>query len=615
MTDDAMVRREATEIDAVIAGQTIVDVFNRNADKHADRPAIHWRAGDDWESLTWSEYRTRVRELAAGLQTLGVGPGSFTAIQAGNRPEHVMADLAAIHLGATGVTVYSTLAAKQVAYIARDCGATVAILEDLTFMKRWEEIRPELDGLRYVILMEGAENYAGSDWVLSWDDVLARGRESLTAHPELIDTSGIQPEGIATLIYTSGTTGNPKGVVITHRNVMWTAESARRALGVIDHPRLVSYLPLAHIAERISSHYLGIYLAGEVWYCPDMTQVLEYVQQGRPTLFVGVPRVWEKFATRLNTRFEEAEGVKGALLSKAISLGTKKVQTEQAGGSLGGLDAALHGLLDRLVLSKVREQLGMDAVTFAITAAAPIAPDLITFFHSLGIPLFEVYGLSENTGPATANVPDALRIGSVGIPIPGVEVRLGDDDEVLIRGGIVAAGYYNLPTETEETFGADGWLHTGDLGRIDDDGFLHIVGRKKEILITAAGKNVAPAKLETLLGNHPLVSKACMVGDGRNYLTMIIALDPDEAPLWAEKHRLTYEDLASFSRATEVVSEMARAVEEANEQVARVEQVKRHLIVPDEWSPETGEVTPSLKLKRRVVLERYADQIDQMYAG
>lgn len=615
MTDDAMVRREATEIDAVVAGQTIVDVFNRNAERYPDRAAIHWRDGDEWHSLSWSDYRTRVREFAAGLQSLGVAAGDFTAIQAGNRPEHVMADMAAIHLGATGVTVYSTLAPPQVAYVARDCGASVAIIEDMTFMKTWEEIRPELNDLRYVVLMDGAENYPDSDWVLSWDEVIARGRERLAEDPNAVDTSGIEPDGLATLIYTSGTTGNPKGVMISHRNVMWTAESARRALGVVDHPRLVSYLPLAHIAERLSSHYLGIYLAGEVWYCSDMTQVLDYVQQGRPTLFVGVPRVWEKFATRLNTRFEEASGLKGKLVEKAIALGRKKVEAEQSGGTLGGLDAVFHGLLDRVVLSKVREQLGMDAVTFAITAAAPITPDLIVFFHSLGIPLFEVYGLSENTGPATANTPDALRIGSVGVPIPGVDVRLDADGEVLISGGIVARGYYNLPTETSETFASDGWLHTGDLGRIDDDGFIHIVGRKKEILITASGKNVAPAKLETLLGNHPLVSKACVVGDRRSYLTMIVALDAEEAPLWAERHGLAYTDLAGFSRSPEVVSEIEQAVGEANEHVARAEQVKKHFIVPDAWSPETGEVTPSLKLKRHVVLERYATDIDQLYAG
>lgn len=615
MSEEAMVQREAAEIDAAVAGQTIVDIFDRNAERYPDRAAVHWKQGEQWHSMTWSAYRTRVRELAAGLQTLGLEAGGFAAIQAGNRPEHVIADLAAIHLNATGVTIYSTLASNQVAYIANDCGATVAILEDLTFMKRWEEIKAEIPSLRYVVLMEGAENYESSDWVVSWDELIERGRERLSETPDAIDTSDIQPEGLATLIYTSGTTGKPKGVMISHRNVVWTTESVRRAVDLQLHPRLVSYLPLAHIAERVASHYLSIYLAGEVWYCPDMTKVLEYIQASHPTLFVGVPRVWEKFATRLHARFEETEGLRGTLLNKAVELGHEKVEAEQAGRPFGGFKALLHGLLDNLALSKVREQLGMGEVVFAITTAAPISPDLVKFFQALGLPLFELYGMSENTGPAATNMPGVNRIGSVGIPLPGVEIKLGSDGEVLMKGGIVADGYYNLPEESAETFTPDGWLHSGDLGRIDGDGFLHIVGRKKEILITAAGKNVAPAKLETLLGNHPLIAKACMVGDGRKYLTMIIALDAEEAPLWAERHGLEFTDLATFSQLPQVQAEVEQAVEEANHSVSRAEQVKRHVIVPDEWTPESGEVTPSLKLKRRVVLERYSDDIEQMYSA
>ncbi|MGH8912138.1 MAG: AMP-dependent synthetase/ligase, partial [Acidimicrobiia bacterium] len=350
-----------------------------------------------------------------------------------------------------------------------------------------------------------------------------------------------------------------------------------------------------------------------VFYCPDLTQVLDYVQRARPTLFVGVPRVWEKFHNRLQERFEEAEGVKATLLHKALALGRRKVEAEQAGGSLGAVDRVLHGLLDKLVLSKVREQLGMDDLDFSISAAAPITPELLIFFQALGLPLYELYGLSETTGPATTNTSEFNRIGSVGVPLPGVELELGADGEVLLRGGVIAAGYWNLPQDSAETFDSEGWLHTGDLGRIDD-GFLSIVGRKKEIIITAAGKNVAPARLETLLSNHPLIAKACMIGDGRSYLTMLIALDVDEVPAWAQKHGLAFASLAEFAMLPEVVAEVARAVNEANQEVSRVEQVKKHLIVPDAWTPESGEVTASLKLKRRVVVERYAAEIEQLYA-
>jgi long-chain acyl-CoA synthetase len=612
VTVNAAALAERAEIDAVVEGKTIVDSFNRNADVYANQPAIHWKDGD-WNSLTWREYRDVVHKAAAGLETLGVGDGEFVAIMSGNRPEHVIADFAAVHAGATPVTIYSTLAANQIQYIADNCKATVAILEDLDFMKRWEGIRSELPNLRYVVLMSGAENYDTLEWVLSWDELLAKGVRRLEEDPDLVTraASAITPDTLATLIYTSGTTGTPKGVMISQRNVVWTLESLRRAADLDMGQRMVSYLPLAHIAERLATHYLGTYLAGQVWYCPNLAGVLEYIQIAKPTVFVGVPRVYEKFHSRLQARFAEAEGLKGMILQKALDLNSKRVDAEQAGKK----GPALAGLLDGIALSKVREGLGMENVILAITAAAPINPELVKFFHTIGVPLYEVYGMSENTGPATATLPGVLKIGSVGKPLPGVEVAVAEDGELKMRGGIVSKGYYKLEDASKETFDADGWLHSGDLARIDEDGFVWIVGRKKEIIITAAGKNIAPAKLETLLGNHPLISKACMIGDQRKFLSMVIALDHEEAPDWAAARGLDYRDLESFSRLPEVQDEVAKAVAEANESVARVEQVKKWVIVPDEWTPDSGEVTPSLKLKRRVVLDRYADEIESMYAG
>jgi long-chain acyl-CoA synthetase len=611
MTQEAVLaEREA--IDAEVEGKTIVYFLDRNAERHGDQPAIHYKDGD-WKSLTWGEYRRAIHEAAAGLQDLGVGEDEFVAIMAGNRPEHVIADYAAIHSGATAVTIYSTLTAPQIQYIADNCKATVAILEDLEFMKRWEEIRSELPNLRYVVLMAGAENYDTSEWVLSWADLLVRGKKRLAEDPDAVrrTADAITPDTLATLIYTSGTTGTPKGVMISQRNVVWTAECLRRAADIDLGPRMVSYLPLAHIAERLATHYLATYLAGQVWFCPNLAGVLEYIQEARPTLFVGVPRVYEKFHSRLTARFADTHGVKKTLLDRALDANKKRVLAEQDGKSGG----AMAGVLDSIVLSKVREQLGMDQVQLAITAAAPINPDLILFFQTLGIPLFELYGMSETTGPATTNLPGAFRLGSVGKALPGVEVRLGDEDELLMRGGVITDGYYKLPVDTTESFDAEGWLHSGDLARIDDEGFVWIVGRKKEIIITAGGKNIAPAKLETLLGNHPLISKACMVGDGRKFLTMIVALDHEEAPAWAEANGLVYEDLARFSELPEVAAEVERAMDEANESVSSVEQVKKWVIVPDEWTPDSGEVTPSLKLKRKVVLEKYADEIEGLYAG
>jgi long-chain acyl-CoA synthetase len=611
MTQEAILaEREA--IDAEVEGKTIVDFLDQNAERSGDQPAIHYKDGD-WKNLTWREYRQAVHEAAAGLQDLGVGEDEFVAIMAGNRPEHVIADYAAIHSGATAVTIYSTLTAPQIQYIADNCKATVAILEDLEFMKRWEEIRSELPNLRYVVLLSGAENYDTAEWVLSWDELLMRGKKRLIEDPDAVKRTAdaITPDTLATLIYTSGTTGTPKGVMISQRNVVWTVECLRRAADLDLGPRMVSYLPLAHIAERLATHYLATYMAGQVWYCPNLAGVLEYIQEARPTVFVGVPRVYEKFHSRLLARFAETHGIKKMLLDQALATNRKRVLAEQDGKS----GSAMARVLDSIVLSKVREQLGMDQVDIAITSAAPINPDLILFFQTLGIPLCELYGLSETTGPATTNLPEAFRIGSAGKALPGVEVRLADDDELLIRGGMITEGYHKLPVDTVETFDAEGWLHSGDLARIDDEGYVWIVGRKKEIIITAGGKNIAPAKLETVLGNHPLISKACMVGDGRKFLAMIIAIDHEEAPAWAEAHGLVYEDLAAFSKLPEVRAEVERAVEEANHGVSSVEQVKKWIIVPDEWTPDSGEVTPSLKLKRKVVLDKYSEDIEGLYAG
>lgn len=614
MTDEVTLRDRA-EIDAVVEGKTILDFFDRNAERFPDQPAVLWKDGETWRDLTWAEYHTQVTEAAAGLQTLGLSVSDFVAIMAGNRPEHGAADLAATMAGGTGVTVYSTFAPEEVQYVASNCGAKVAVVENLGAMKTWESIKSELPDLRYVVMLDDADHYSTSDWMLSWDDLLQRGRGALAADQECLNRvrAQITPDSLATLIYTSGTTGVPKGVMITQRNVVWTAESVRRAVDIPPNPRLVSYLPLAHIAERISTHYNGIYLAGEVYFCPDLAQVLEYIQKARPQVFVGVPRVYEKFHARIAANFANHE--KAGLIKKALHNATEVIEAEQAGRNPGLLGKLKRGLFEKLVFSKVRAQMGLDQVSVAITAAAPISRDLIVFFNAIGVPLNELYGMSENTGPATTNRPYQNNMGSVGTPLPGVEISLAEDGEVLIRGGIVAAGYFKKPEDTAETFDAQGWLHSGDLGQLEADGSLRIVGRKKEIIITAAGKNVAPAKLETMVKNDPLVSQVCMIGDGRRFLSMLVAIDPEEAPAWAAANGVEFTDLASFAKDPVVVEKVSQLVDEANGHVSQVERIKKFTIVPDNWSPDTGEITPSLKLKRRVVIDKYTDAIEAMYAG
>ena len=603
------------DIDAVVEGRTIVEVLSRNAREYGTTPAIHWRQNGIWKDLTWAEYRERVVEIAAGFISLGVDRGDFVALMAANRPEHVMADLGAVHAAGTPVTLYSTLATPQIAYIAGHCGAKVAVLENLEFMKRWEAAKPQLANLEYVVLMEGAENYETVDWVLSWDDLAERGRALLASDPGAVDERAAQlgPDDIATLIYTSGTTGTPKGVVITHQNVLWTVESTERTINLPKHPRLVSFLPLAHIAERVASHYLGMWYVGEVWYCPDMTQVLEYVQEAKPTLFVAAPRVYERFQAGLMARLEGEEGLKKTLALAAIKSGAQVVSLHQQGKAVPFLTGLKHQFFERVVLAKILDGLGMGEVFVAISTAAPIAPELLVFFQGIGLPLFELWGMSELSGPGTTNLPGANKIGTVGKPLAGTEVKLADDGELMMRGGNVTAGYFKRPEDTAETFLADGWLVTGDIAEIDSDGFVSIVDRKKELIITAGGKNIAPTKLEGMIKNHPLIGQVCVIGDRRKYLTALIVLDGDMAPPWAERQGLTFTDMAEFSALPEVQAEIQNSVDEANEHVARVEQLKKFTILPDEWTPETDELTPTLKLKRRVILEKYSEAIDALY--
>ncbi len=611
------IEQERERIEATIGDLTLVDVMARNAEQHGDQPAIHWQENGGWTSLTWSAYRQTALELAAGFRTLGVGKGDFVALMAANRAEHVLADMGVVHAGASPVTLYNTLAPKQIAYIAGHCEAKAAVLENLEYMKRWEEIKAELPNLRYVVLLEGAENYQTADWVLSWEDLLARGREALAADRAAVEEAGrsLTPDDIATLIYTSGTTGTPKGVVITHRNVLFTTEATDQTLDLPDHARSISYLPLAHIAERMATHYLGMWKLGQVYYCPDMNAILETVQHARPELFLGVPRVWEKFQVGLMAKLQaEPNSTRRKLAMAAIAAGEEAVRAQQEGRRLPLPARLKHLLLERLVLSKIRHGLGMDEVEIAVTAAAPIAPELVVFFNGIGLPLYELYGMTESSGPGVTNRPGHNKIGTVGQRYMGVELATAEDGEIVMRGGIVTGGYYKAPEATAETFASDGWLHTGDLGILDDEGYLTIIGRKKEIIITAAGKNIAPAKLESIIKQHPLVSQVCLIGDQRRYITALVALDAEVAPEWAAKHGLDYVDLAALAQHPTVQAEMERLVDEANAQVARVEQVKKYRVVGDDWSPESGELTPSLKLKRRVVHEKYAAAIDELYA-
>jgi long-chain acyl-CoA synthetase len=613
------VRAERAAIDEEVEGKTICDVLARNALTSPDDPALSSEDGAGWRTVSWKEYRAKVAAAAMGLKDLGVERGDFVAIMTRNRPEHVIADLGAVHAGATPVSLYNTLAPEQIRYIAEHCAARVAVVEGREFMERWEKVKADLPALEKVVLLADAEEFSGYQWVLSWNDLISRGTETLESDGgwDAFEASrkAVRPEDLATVIYTSGTTGPPKGVMITQRNVLWTAVSLDTAVRYPPGMTGISYLPLAHVAERLITHYLALNKAAHIYFCPDVLRIFEIVPRVRPDGFFGVPRVWEKLQAGIMAKLEEEpDQRKRKIAVKAVEVGRRAAGREAAGKPVTLGLRLQRRLFERLVFSKIRRAIGLDRCILAGTAAAPIGEDTLHFFAGIGLPLLEAYGLSEDSGPATANPPDRIRLGTVGVALPGVEVRLGEDGEILVRGGNVCPGYYKDPDRTADTFDADGWLHTGDIGTIDTDGYVNVIDRKKELIITAGGKNISPANLESLVKRHPLVGQACVVGDRRPYVSALIVLDADVAPGWAASNGLVFSGLADFSREPRVHAEIQRAIDDANQKVSQVEQIKRFTILPTEWTVDSEELTPTLKLKRRVIHQKYAEEIDALYS-
>jgi long-chain acyl-CoA synthetase len=611
-TRDVLAERQ--EIDRAVEGETVCTFFERRVSQEPDAVALRWKRDGAWQELTWRQYRDRVREATLGLHAFGFKKGEMGLIMARNRPEHLVADLAVVHAGGTGITVYNTLAPEQVEYLANHSEATVAILEDAGFLGKFLAIRDRLPHLRKVVVMEPVAD-APEDWALTWDDLVAMGRSEQAAQPDLFERlwRAVQPEDLVALIYTSGTTGPPKGVTYSHRNVVWTLESARRTSEYRSGERWISYLPLAHVAERFATHWGGIAYGSEVTLCPDATQLVEYLLAVRPDVFVGVPRVWEKFATAIRAGVAaEPDEQKRGLVQQAMATELELVRHRERGEEPPA-ELAARGEAMKPVLAAVRGKLGLDRCRYAITSTAPLPVNIEEFFASLGMPLYQVWGQSEVTGPATAIRPGQLRLGTVGEVLDGVEMKLDEDGEILLRAPSVMVGYYKEPEKTTETVDAEGWIHTGDVGTIDEDGFLRIVDRKKELIITSSGKNISPANIEALLKHHPLIGQACVVGERRNYLTALLVLDHEVAPAWARGRGVDAGSTAELATNSIVLEEAQKAVDAANAHLSRIEQVKKFRVLPVEWTVESEELTPTLKMKRRVVNEKYAPVVEEMY--
>src|SRR6266571_2897076 len=601
---------ERAAIDAAVSGKTVCTAFADAVAKWGEKPALHWKYNGDWRTLTWRDYRDEVAAVTLALRSLGFGPGQFGLIMARNAPEHVIADLGIVHAGGAAISVYNTLAPEQIEYVANHSEATVAFVEDEGLLEKFLAIRASTPNLRTIVLVRGS----APDGVMTWDSLIARGKELQANDPKAFEQSwrAVGPEDTISLIYTSGTTGPPKGVVHSHNNILWTLESVQR-FWEIEPETLVSYLPLAHVAERFTSQWRGIHLGHEVWLCPDPNQLLPYLVEARPTFFVGVPRVWEKLMAGLQAGIAaEPDEDKRKMVQGALSAATSAYRLRHQGQPVPPeLAAGVERAQPLFVL--LRSKVGLDRCETAITSTAPCRQEVHEFWGALGMPLYEVWGMSELTGPATVVPMDDHQAPSIGKPMPGVEVRLGEDGELLVRGGNVMVGYYKEPAKTADMIDSDGWVHSGDIAEPGPNGQFRIIDRKKELIITSAGKNISPANLEAQAKSSPIIGQAVAIGDGRKFISVLVVLDPQVAPLWAKKQGIETTSMAELADHPSAIAEVRRALTVANTHLSRVEGFKRFTILPTEWSPESEELTPTMKLKRRVIESKYKDQIEAMY--
>jgi len=607
MSNDVL--SERARIEAAVAGRTFVDALAETASAYADQPAYSDKhevpEGESWRTITWAQTRELALDVAAGLIAAGVQPGDTVAIMATNRIEHFVADMGAVHAAATPMSIYNTLSQEQVAFVADHARPTVVILENDDHRARWAKALAETQSIRTVVML-GRE----------WDDLVETGRAYRAEHAdELRDRANdLDAEAPATILYTSGTTGNPKGVVLTHHNVMYEALSTLEAAGLHEAQSAISYLPLAHIAERVLGLY-GPQIQGSHMYAiGDPSGLLAALGEVHPTSFFGVPRVWEKIKTGLSAKLAadpDPDNVK--MVQDAMAAAQAWVAAQEVGGTMTPEIEEAYRSADEQILGFLKLLLGLDQVTWAGSAAAPMPIDVARFMAGLGLKVFDVYGMTETCGAITANGPGGFKLGTVGRATPGMEVRLGEDNEVLVRGPVVTPGYHLQDQATRALIDEDGWVHTGDIGTLDDDGFFSIVDRKKELIITSAGKNIAPSNIEGYLKESPIVGHAMAIGDGRPYVVAILTLDGEVAPVIAQQMGIEFTDLADLAEKPEIRAMAQRAVDEANARLSRPEQVKSFELLPVEWTAESEELTPTLKLKRRVVNTKYADVLDRLY--
>ncbi len=605
---------ERARMEGLVGGRTLIDALAETAAARADEPAYSERhgaaEGESWRTLTWAETREQALDAAAGLISLGVQPGDRVAIMSSNRTAHFVADMGAVHAAATPMSIYNTLAADQVAFIAGESTPAVVIVENGDHLTRWGEA-VAAGSAGTVVTIEPQPG------LMTWEELLEAGRARRTDNPDELEERhrALDPDAPATILYTSGTTGNPKGVVLTHHNVLYEALSTLEAAGLDGPQRQISYLPLAHIAERVLGLYGPQVVGSHQYAIGDPAELLGALGEVHPTAFFGVPRVWEKIKTGISARLAaDPDPANVKLVQDSMAAGLAWVEAQEYGATMTPEVEEAYRQADESILGFLKLLLGLDQVTWAGSAAAPMPIEVARFMAGLGLKVFDVYGMTETTGAITANGPQAFKLGTVGRATPGMEVRLGEDGEILVRGPVVTPGYFHQEEATRTLIDAEGWVHTGDIGTLDEDGFFAVVDRKKELIISSAGKNIAPSNIENLLKESPIIGHAMAIGDGRPYVVAILTIDGEIAPLVAEKLGIAFTDLADLATKPQILGMAQAAVDAANERLSRPEQVKKWKLLPQEWTAESAELTPTLKLKRRVVTSNYAAEIEEMYA-
>lgn len=594
-----------------IDGKNLPKRFLANVERNGGVEVVNWKTpSGEWASKTLSDIADDTARLTTSLKDLGVGKGDTVVLMMKNRQEFHAIDLAVLFCGATPVSIYNSSAPDQIQYLINDCGAKVAILEDNEFLQRFQAVRDKIPTIEHIALLE-AEG-AGDD-IISYSDMIAADPADLAVEAETAELSDM-----ATIIYTSGTTGPPKGVILSHRNIAWTLESVGQSMrdqtDIDDFAgkRHVSYLPMAHVMERLLGHYYMVDFATRVFCCPETAQMPAIVRESKPNVFIGVPRVWEKMYAGVNAAIS-ADPEKEKQFKEAVAAAIP-IMEKMTNGTATDEEIATWNFLDEVGFKTVRGLIGLDEVEIGISGAAPIPAEILEWFRAIGVPLSEGYGMSETT--AVLSWAAAAKPGYVGKAATGVEMKLADDGEVLARGGNMFEGYLGLPDKTAETIDDEGWVHTGDIGVIDDDGYLKIVDRKKELIITAGGKNISPANLEAELKMIPLVGQACVIGDGRPFVSALVVLDPDAAAAWAAEHGLEGDAATTSSLATnpDVIAEIEAGLADAMSDFNNAEAVKKVKILGEEWLPDTELLTPTSKLKRRGILSTFEAEIAELYA-